>query len=785
MLKTERHSHIRSEPMTDNTALNPCDAAVRSRLLQAERCFLLDGVIETADEIPFDLVLADLGSGEAIDVGLAFDDAGNPPRLSLGVAAATEEAAATLADRLALVAAVGPYAFRAVPRRDLGPYPPHRREIEPVGLLLPASLAKRPSNLRRLTPSGSSIVLPAVRHLEGGFALGGVLPLLDQVPDGIQLTLRIERFVTSARERRWMSEASALLASWEGEFDCPTTTGSVVLIDAVRRDLLVSAVATWRRAGQGLRVTLALAGKSPPGDGLVSLVGSAFFARPVHTATTPYPMNEESLDLRCALPAAIALGRLLPAAGDLRRVRSPRVFLDAAIQLPTRGVVLGHLAAGGQREVRLSHADRSRHVHILGATGAGKSTLLLSMLMQDIARGDGACLIDPHGDMFEQALAMMPSGRLDDVVVIDPGDVTHAVGLNLLEADPSAGAAARNFAINEMIAIFSRLYDMRVVGGPMFEMYMRNAMLLLLEGGLPDATLIDVPRVFQDRVLRNAMLARCTNRLVINFWQREALRATGDASLEAIAPYVTSKLNQFIGNALLRPIIGQPRSTIDFRRFMDEGKVVLVNLARGLCGDLDSRLLGMVTVGKIFASALGRVRMPEESRRPFNLYIDECQNLLTPTMAQMLAEARKFGLRLVLANQTLGQLEDGNSGMLTSMLGNVGSLLLMRLGPIDAERMEIFTRPYLSATELRTLPDREVAACLLVEGRPIRPFVFRSRAWPGLADPAVAEEARELSRRRYAAQVSSIEAEIALRLLPLQSPAASGDPAPVTVRTGS
>jgi hypothetical protein len=414
--------------------------------------------------------------------------------------------------------------------------------------------------------------------------------------------------------------------------------------------------------------------------------------------------------------------------------------------------------------VRLSDRDRSRHVQILGATGAGKSTLMLDMLMQDIHRGAGLCLIDPHGDLFGQVLARLPQARLDDVVVIDPSDSTHAVGLNLLEPDADGGAAGRNFVVNEMIAIIGRLYDLRLVGGPMFETYMRNAMLLLLEGGAGATTLVDVPLVFQDAQFRNGLLDRCGNIQVVNFWRKEALRVEGEHSLRNLSPYITSKLNLFVGNAMIRPIIGQPRSSVHFRAFMDQGRIVLVNLAKGLLGSLDSGLLGMLVVSKLFAAALGRVRLPAERRRPFHLYVDECQSLITATMAEMLAEARKFGLSLVLANQTLGQLDTNEADMLSTVLGNVGSLILMRLGPIDARRMAEFTAPGIDAAELQALPDRHAVARLLVDGRPVPPFMFTTRPTRGGGDPHIVREAVARSRRRYAYPIAEIEAAIAARL---------------------
>lgn len=758
------HSPAIAEAM--GTGAAPSEAAPHPVSFDAPP-LVLQGIADDPEELRLDLLLAELGGGETIEIALSMPGPGGPPRLEIAAAATGAAAQQALAARLAILTGVGPYVFRS----GKGPAVATSAHVawlaEPAGLMLPFPGRGKPSALQAFPLGDAELVLPVPRSTARGHDLGALLPLLRQAPADIRLAVRIERNILAPQARRLMKEMAFALAAADGEFECRTTTGEVFPVDAARAEALASALRLWHRIPAGLRLTLSMTSDGVLPRELARLLGAAFFARPVHLEPPHRRPAFGRLDLRCALPGPSTLASLLPRPDALRLADVPRLFRAKAAALPTAGVLLGHLDAAASQPVRLSDADRSRHVQILGMTGSGKSTLLLNMFLQDVARGDGACLIDPHGDLFEQAMAAIPRHRLDDVVVIDPTDTDHAVGLNLLEADRDGGAAARNFAVNEMLSIFTHLYDMRVAGGPMFETYMRNAMLLLLEGGLPDASLIDVPRVFQDRVLRNAMLARCTSQLVVNFWQREALRAAGDASLENISPYITSKLNQFVGNALLRPIIGQPRSTIDFRHFMDQGKIVLMNLARGVCGELDSRLLGMVGIGKIFAAALGRVRLPAGRRRPCTLYIDECQHLLTPTMAQMLAEARKFGLRLVLANQTLSQLENGAAGMLSSVMGNVGSLLLLRLGPIDAERVEIFTRPHLGAPDLRALKDGEVAACLLVEGRPVPPFVFRSRAWAGGSDPTVAEEARALSRSRYARPVAAVEEAIARRLQPM------------------
>jgi len=224
-----------------------------------------------------------------------------------------------------------------------------------------------------------------------------------------------------------------------------------------------------------------------------------------------------------------------------------------------------------------------------------------------------------------------------------------------------------------MLAIFERLYDMRIAGGPIFETYMRNAMLLVLENELTDQTLLDVPLVFMDSEFREKLKSRCSNWAVTRFWNDIAEKASRDHSLSEMAPYIVSKLNRFTTNAVLTPIIGQSKSSIDFRRGMDESRIVLVNLAKGLLGGLDCHLLGMLILGRIYLAAMARAAVPENERTRWYLYVDEAQNFVTDTIAHLLAETRKFGLVVTLANQTIDQLatNPGLENVAATVLGNV------------------------------------------------------------------------------------------------------------------
>jgi hypothetical protein len=536
------------------------------------------------------------------------------------------------------------------------------------------------------------------------------------------------------------------------------------LLAALRRELEI-----WGQYPFGWRMQCVVSADKPVPEALLALLGGELFhGRPVtwsRLAPETGP-DEDELDLGDAVPAGGLLPPLLPEPRRLLDRGLPVHYGDAPALLPAEGVLLGQVGTGRQpRPVRFTPADRTRHCYILGATGTGKSTLLYNLLVQDIEAGAGVCLLDPHGDLHRQVLAAVPPRRLKDVILVEPGDAERAVGINFLECAGPHPQVRMNFITNELIRIFHRLYDLSITGGPIFEQYMRNALLLVMDNEIAGGTLMDVPLLFEDERYREQLLDHCRNPYTVSFWRRQAEPAGGDASLKNMAPYITSKLNQFTSNALLRPIIGQSRSTVDFRACLDQGRIVLVDLPKGVLGQLDTQLLGMLIIGKLFDAALQRTTVPEGQRRPFFLYVDEAHNFTTETVAHLLAEARKFGLYLTLANQNLTQM---SGGLVDAILGNVGSLLLFRLGVPDAERMAPYVKPELRVRDLEDLPDRHVAARLLLLGAPSRPFVFSTLApRPVRAlDPAAQAQAQaelERSRLHYTRPVAEVEQELLRR----------------------
>ena len=429
------------------------------------------------------------------------------------------------------------------------------------------------------------------------------------------------------------------------------------------------------------------------------------------------------------------------------------------LSLPKSGTPIGEsLFRDENRPVYIQDEDRRRHVYIIGQTGTGKSTLMKNMIVADIAAGKGVALIDPHGDLVEDILGLIPKERAKDVIIFDPGDIERPLGLNMLENNPNR-PEERTFIVNEMQGIFNKLFSEETMG-PMFEQYMRNALLLLMEDREELATLTEVPRVFTDIEFRKRKLTRAKNPTVIDFWEKEAIKAGGEASLANMTPYITSKFNNFIANDYVRPIIGQQKSAFNFREVMDKQLILLVNLSKGRIGDINAGLLGMVIVGKILMAALSRVDMPQELRKDYNLYIDEFQNFTTDSIATILSEARKYRLNLVIAHQFIAQLEEK---IRDAVFGNVGSQIAFRVGAEDTEVLVKQFEPIFSKNDLINIDNFSAYAKLLVSGQTTAPFNIRTYMG-GKGDSTLGLRIKEFSRLTYGKDRDEVEANVLRRL---------------------
>jgi len=429
--------------------------------------------------------------------------------------------------------------------------------------------------------------------------------------------------------------------------------------------------------------------------------------------------------------------------------------------LPEEGVLLGHnLYRGIDTQVRIQTPDRRRHMYIIGQTGTGKTAFLENLITQDIQNGEGVGVLDPHGDLIEKVLGKIPRSRIEDVIVFDPGRLDRVIGLNFLDYDPRF-PEQKTFIVNELINIFDKLYDLRQTGGPIFEQYTRNALLLLMDDPNEKYTLMEVPKVLADRDFRHYLLSKCQNIVVKEFWEKEAEKAGGEAALQNIVPYITSKFNTFIANDYMRPIVGQLKTTLNFREILDKRKILLVNLTKGRLGEMNAALLGLIINGKIAMAAFSRVDMPEEERKDFFLYMDEFQNFCTESVATILSEARKYRLSLIIAHQFIGQLPER---IRDAVFGNVGTIMSLRVGPQDAEFLVKEFEPVFSAHDLVHLDNFNFCVKIMNRGKVSMPFSMISYP-PTPSDSRLAIEIKEYVYQRYGRLRALVEEEIRQRRL--------------------
>lgn len=350
-------------------------------------------------------------------------------------------------------------------------------------------------------------------------------------------------------------------------------------------------------------------------------------------------------------------------------------------------------------------------MYILGKTGTGKSTLLETLIRQDLAKGHGLALLDPHGDLVERVLASLPEERRADLIYFDATDAKRPLGFNPLEC---VAAQYRPLAASGLLSVFQHIWADS--WGPRLEHILRNALLALLEQ--PRASLADIPRLLDDNTFRKQVAAKITNEQVRDFWLKEYAGYPARFRAEAIAP-LQNKVGAFLANPLIGQIVTQEKSAFRLRKVMDEGKVLLVNLAKGKIGSDTSTLLGALLVSRLGLAALSRADQPEERRRDFYLYLDEFHNFTTLSLVGMLSELRKYRLNLILAHQYLAQLDER---LLAAILGNVGTIISFRIGPSDTEIIAQEFAPEFSATDLVSLPNYHIYLKLMIDGRVSSPF---------------------------------------------------------------
>ena len=412
--------------------------------------------------------------------------------------------------------------------------------------------------------------------------------------------------------------------------------------------------------------------------------------------------------------------------------------------------------------VRVGANDRMRHTFIIGQTGTGKSTLMERMILQDIRSGKGLAVIDPHGDMVDSVLGRMPAERADDVILFNMLDTKRPIGLNLLEWKT---LEERDLIIDNLYLSLDRIYDMRAAGGPIFESNFRGMLKLLMGDEQREdfsPTILEFINCYLNSKFRNWLKDRTKDPAVRDFI-KELERTGGDASLSNLAPYVTSKLSRYTSDMTLRRIVGQEKTSFDVSEVINKGKILLMKLGKGRFGPTVSALLVNQIVSQFKTAAMRRGEIKPEKRRDFFLYVDECHSLPGENFMELLSEARKFRIGLILATQYAAQL--GNPGakednLLSAILGNVGTLLIFRLGQTDAGLLSPALYPYFSGLDISGLPNWQGYAGMQLTGEPTPPFSFRTREDETPFDEDLARKITESSRLKYGTESKLVDARI-------------------------
>lgn len=428
----------------------------------------------------------------------------------------------------------------------------------------------------------------------------------------------------------------------------------------------------------------------------------------------------------------------------------------APAQIPSSGLHFGKsVYRGSTKEVYLSEDDRRRHIYIIGKTGTGKTELLKYMILQDIKAGHGVAFIDPHGDAAEDILSQIPPGRAEDVIYFNPADTERPIGMNMLEA---SSEQEKHFVATYIVGLMYKLYDPHKTGiiGPRFEHAIRNAMLTVMSE--PGNTFVEVVRVLTDARFVQELLPKVVDPVVRRYWT-DQIAQTSDFHKSEVLDYIVSKFGRFVTNKMIRNIIGQSESAFNLRDIMDNKKILIVNLAKGRIGEENSNFLGLVLVPKILVAAMSRQDVPEEQRPDFFLYVDEFQNFATETFADILAEARKFRLNLIVANQFIGQIEEE---VKNAVFGNVGSIISFRVGVTDANYLQHEFNPVFNETDLINVERFHAYVKTIVRNEPVPPFSLDTTRDLSRVekDPRIAEMIKQLSRLRFGRDVNVVDAEI-------------------------
>ena len=404
----------------------------------------------------------------------------------------------------------------------------------------------------------------------------------------------------------------------------------------------------------------------------------------------------------------------------------------------------------GEKKFGIKRKERRHHAYVVGKTGTGKTTLLKKMAVQDIRNGEGAAVIDPHGDLAEELLYYVPKERINDVVYFNPADLEYPIGLNVFK---NVDSSERHLVASGLMSVFHRLFADS--WGPRLEHILRNSIYALLE--FPGSTLLGIPRLLYDDNYRKKVVEEVEDPKVKDFWRNEYANYDKGFRTQAISP-VLNKVGKFLTAKLLRNIIGQAGKKLDFSEILEDKKILIANLSKGALGEENQMLLGSLLVTKLQLASMKRVKKEEESRGDYYLYIDEVQNFSSSeTLSTVLSESRKYRLNLVMGNQYIRQL---SKDLREAIFGNVGTLISFRVGAKDANLLEKEFEPEFGKDDLINLPNYHIYLRLMIDGVSSRPFSAKTLPPPEKPENSYKDKIIKVSRERYCTPREEVERKI-------------------------
>lgn len=438
--------------------------------------------------------------------------------------------------------------------------------------------------------------------------------------------------------------------------------------------------------------------------------------------------------------------------------------VKAPSNIPKEGLLLGHNVYRGEKQpIYMKRDDRFRHFYVIGQTGTGKSSILQVMARQDMQNGDGMCIVDPHGSLVEDLLPYVPKERVDDVIIFNPADLERPLGLNLLEAQTEE---EKDMVALDAMNIMLKMFDEETFG-PRIQDYFRNGCLTLMshpEGGC----ITDIVRLFTDDAYQRACVKHVSNPVVKSFWTKQ-MAQTGQREKQEMIPYFSAKFGAFVTNSMMRNIIGQRKSAFDFSKVMDGKKLLFMNLSKGVTGEINSKLLGLIIVSKIQMAALRRQKQLKEERSDFFLYIDEFQNYVTDSIESILSEARKYRLGLCIAHQYLAQIDTSSQkkgvNLKDAVFGNIGTMMCYKIGAQDAEAMAKEMAPAFNDQDLVNIDKYKAVMKLSIDTQPSKPFsITPVNPYLEEGNLKLAEGLKQISRLTHGRDKKFVEKEIYARL---------------------